>query len=66
MDDTQRLDAIGNYGLCVVRHDDLVGGRWLSRWTCNYGVGVQVEAPTMRQAIDLAVADIERHGADCH
>lgn len=63
MNDTQRLDALGEYGLCLVRHDELVAGRWLQRWVVNYGVGKSLEAPTEREAIDRAVADLQAEEA---
>lgn len=60
MNDTQRLDAIGEYGLMVSTYDELVHGQWKRSWICRYGEGGQmaVVAPTIRDAIDAAVLDI--------
>jgi hypothetical protein len=61
VNDTQRLDALGQYGLCVVTHDTLVAGVWTRQWVAQYGPSAVV-APTIREAIDLAVLDITTGG----
>lgn len=55
MDDTQRLDALGQYGLCIVQHQQRIEGQWIAHWHCHYGIDQSVTAPTIREAIDLAV-----------
>ena len=37
MTDEERLDAIGNYGLCIATHDTLQHGDWERVWVCQYG-----------------------------
>lgn len=63
MNDTQRLDALGKYGLCIARHYERVEGRWRSHWVVNYGIDKSLEAPTEREAIDRAVADLQAEEA---
>lgn len=60
MNDTLRIDALGNHGLCIVQLMELASGVRSVRWVCHFGIDQQVEAPTIREAIDLAVAAIER------
>lgn len=55
MDDTQRLDAIGKYGLCIVQHQQRINGQWSPTWECHYGIDKSVSAQTIREAIDMAV-----------
>ena len=57
MTDTERLDAIGDYGLCLAAEDTLTDGQWIRRWICHYGEQVLI-APTIREAIDAAVLDL--------
>lgn len=59
--DTDRLDALGHYGLCVVTHDTLVDGVWHRQWVAQYGPSAVV-APTIREAIDAAMLDITTGG----
>ena len=60
--DTERLDAIGEHGLCVTRHDALGSdGVWKEHWICHYQDRAAV-APTIREAIDTAVLDIVTGG----
>lgn len=61
MNDTQRLDALGQYGLCVVAQDVLVAGNWRREWVASYGTSAIV-APSIREAIDAAVLDITTGG----
>lgn len=58
--DTQRLDAIFNYGLCIMGHHELIGGVWVDSWACAYDVDKQVMGTSIREAIDLAVEDINQ------
>jgi hypothetical protein len=60
MTDTERLDAIGEYGLCVTTHDTLRDGQWYRQWVCQYGEAQErlVVAPSIREAIDAAVLDL--------
>lgn len=60
MNDTQRIDALSNHGLCVVQLMELKDGNWSVRWVCHFGIDQKVEALTIREAIDLAVATIAR------
>lgn len=57
MTDTERLDAIGDHGLCLAAEDTLADGQWTRRWICHYGEKV-LTAPTIREAIDSAVLDL--------
>ena len=57
MNDTQRLDALNDYGLCLATHDTLNHGSWSRVWVCQYGDRVML-APTIREAIDAAIFDI--------
>lgn len=59
MNDTQRLDSLDLHGLCITRLDDLKDGAWSSRWVCHFGIEQVVEAPTIREVLDLAVTTIE-------
>lgn len=62
MNDTERLDALGRYGLCLVTHDSLENGEWTRQWVAHYGPKA-IFAPTLRDAIDAAVLDITTGGA---
>lgn len=64
MDDTQRLDALDRYGLCLAGHDTLGPEGWTRVWSCHYR-DRHVVAPTLRAAIDTAVLDIEA-GSTAH
>jgi len=68
VNDTERLDAIGEYGLCVATHDTLNYGEWERTWVCQYGTQMErlVMAPTIREAIDAAVLDLRATGAAKH
>lgn len=57
MTDTERLDAIGEYGLFISTQDVLKAGTWV----CCYGDRM-VFAASMRDAIDMAVMDIKTGG----
>ena len=61
MDDSERLDAIGEYGLCIAAHDTLKPNGWERTWVCQYGPDMKsiFMAPTIREAIDGAVLDLE-------
>jgi hypothetical protein len=59
--DTERLDAIGEHGLCISRHDVLGPNGWDERWVCHYQDRMAV-APTIREALDAAVLDITTGG----
>lgn len=61
MIDTERLDAIGEYGLFLTTQDVLKAGKWEQTWVCCYGDRM-VFAASMRDAIDLAVLDIRTGG----
>ena len=61
MNDTQRLDALNDYGLCLATHDTLSHGQWTRVWVVQYGDRVML-APTIREAIDAAVFDITTQG----
>lgn len=53
--DTERLDAIGGLGLCVVTEMTLVvHGEWTSVWKCYMGQLVFINED-MRVAIDEAI-----------
>ena len=61
MNDTQRLDAIGDYGLCLATHDSLVHSQWTRVWVVTY-LDKAVLSPTIREAIDAAVLDLRSMG----
>lgn len=60
MDDTQRLDALELHGLCIAQLAEKMNGEWSYRWVCHFGIDEKIEAPTIRQVIDLAVDQITR------
>lgn len=68
MNDSERLDAIGEYGLCVATHDSLTHHGWERVWVCQYGDSMQLVfmAPTIREAIDGAVLDLTTRGQQRH
>lgn len=58
--DTERLDAIGEYGLCVVTSDQLTAAGWERTWVCNYYKDNQdkvIFGPSIREVIDAAILD---------
>jgi hypothetical protein len=59
MNDTERLDALSIHGLCIAQISERTGGEWCYRWICHFGIEKSVEAPSIREAIDLAVSSIE-------
>lgn len=61
MTDTERLDAIGEYGLFLATQDVLKAGKWERAWVCHYDDRMVIAA-SMRDAIDLAVLDIRIGG----
>lgn len=61
MTDTERLDALNDYGLCVATHDTLRHNEWQRTWVCQYGDRVMM-GPTIRAVIDSAVLDIVTSG----
>lgn len=61
MNDTQRLDAIGEYGLCIATHDSLNRSQWQRTWVITYHDKTLL-APTIREAIDAAVLDLRSMG----
>lgn len=61
MNDTQRLDALNAYGLCIATHDTLRNGEWQRTWVAQYGERDAL-APSIREVIDAAVLDINAHG----
>jgi hypothetical protein len=61
MNDTKRLDAIGDYGLCVATHDSLNNSQWTRVWVVTY-LDKALLAPTIREAIDGAVLDLTSMG----
>lgn len=61
MNDTKRLDAIGDYGLCVATHDSLSNTGWARVWVVTYQDKALL-APTIREAIDGAVLDLTSMG----
>jgi len=63
--DTERLDAIGEYGLFIASHDELTKDGWVCSWVCHY-MDRMVAAASMRDAIDLAVMDIKTGGQTPH
>ena len=63
LSDSERLDAIGRYGLCVVRQDTLVSSQWEETWVCSFfvnGAEVLMMGPTLREVLDSTVAHIEQ------
>lgn len=61
VNDTQRLDALNDYGLCLTTQDSLVEGVWHRQWICAYGDSAVISS-TLRKAIDAAVLDISTKG----
>lgn len=61
MNDTQRLEAIGDYGLCLATHDTLAHSGWTRMWVVTYDERV-ILGPTIREVIDAAVLDITTRG----
>lgn len=59
MNDTQRLDSLATHGLCIAQVGERsMDGVWSYHWICHFGIDQSVEAPTIRQALDLAVETI--------
>lgn len=54
MNDTSRLDAIGDFGL-LLRRDDWRNddGVWIEKWFCERD-GITYNGATIREAIDAA------------
>lgn len=61
MNDTQRLDALNDYGFCIATHDTLNHSGWVRVWVAQYGDRI-IMAPTIREVIDAAVLDITTQG----
>jgi hypothetical protein len=61
VNDTMRLDALNDYGLCLATHDTLSHGQWTRVWVVQYGERVML-GPTIRDAIDAAILDITAEG----
>lgn len=57
VDDTMRLNAIDEFGLCVAAHDQLTATGWNRTWSCCYGASV-VMGTSIREVIDLALLDL--------
>lgn len=55
MDDTQRLDALGEYGLCISGQYHYDRGEWKHWWRCHFDNDKVIERPTIREVIDEAV-----------
>lgn len=69
MNDSKRLDAIGEYGLCVATHDVLVNTEWTRTWICQYlieGEAKIIMGGDIREVIDAAVAEIQAQGEIRH
>lgn len=65
MPDSEMLDAIGDYGLCVAAHDVLSAGDWERTWVCQSGELVYL-APSIREAITGTVQLLQKQGATRH
>lgn len=61
MNDSQRLDALNDYGLCLATHDTLKNSEWVRVWIVQYDETIMM-APTIREAIDAAVLDLSMRG----
>lgn len=63
MNDTERLDVIGEYGLWLSSVDVFRDGQWVRRWDCYYGPGMDrhVNASTIREVIDAAIEDLKKN-----
>lgn len=60
MNDSDRLDAIGEYGLCVATHDSLTREGWERTWVCQYEIAGETRvifAPDIRDVIDAAILE---------
>lgn len=55
--DTERLDAIGKYGLSLSRDEQLVEGKWRPTWRCQYGMTSDdvMHGNSIRGVIDYAI-----------
>jgi hypothetical protein len=61
VNDSQRLDALNDYGLCIATHDTLTHLGWTRVWVAQYNDRI-IMAPTIRDVIDAAVLDIQTQG----
>lgn len=63
MKDTERLDAIEKYGLCLATHDVLQHGSWIRTWVVQMGSDPHVIlAPSIREVIDAAILYVSSQG----
>jgi len=66
MTDSERLNALGNYGLCIATYDSLNTDGWERTWVCQYwvdGAAKIMMGEDLRHVIDSAVLDIQTQGA---
>ena len=68
MNDTERLDAIGEYGLCIAQHQQRTVDGWSITWIVQYGhFGDRLAiSPDIREAIDAAVLDLTTNDKTSH
>jgi len=56
--DTERLDALSDYGLCLAQNLHVTISGTDETWVCTWSDKCVI-APTQREAIDLMVAIVE-------
>jgi len=62
MTDSERLDALGDYGLCIATHDTFKHGSWEKCWVCCYNIGAEqrtIIGDDIRSVIDSAILDFK-------
>lgn len=60
--DTQRLEAIEEYGLCLSTHDVLQHSQWTRTWVVTIGGDPNaILAPSIREVIDAAILYARAH-----
>jgi len=66
--DAERLDAIGELGLCLVAHDIFEDGKWHRFWMCQASMEAEqgVASRDIRSAIDNAVMLIQASESSKH
>lgn len=63
MTDTERLEAIEKYGLCLATHDTLQHSQWTRVWVVTIGGDPNaILAPTIREVIDAAILYARANG----
>lgn len=69
MDDGKRLDAIGEYGLCIATYDQLTKAGWERTWVCQYQVDGEprvIFGENIREVLDAAILEFTDCGVQRH